>query len=257
MRTVHAAQDYNRWLRSRTFSSLGYSFLAGIQGSMVVNTPIFQLHRELQLRPEQRVLDVACGRGSLLRVLSSRVRFQMPPVGIDASKEMLRLALADQRDQPGAPVAFALASAIELPFPDDLFDIATCSYLIKHLDDAGLARFLRELLRVLKPGGLAVIWEFAPTSSARLNAWHRWLLTLGVRECNLRPFSDLVSAANAAGFDWVSNARLRPFLFPPIPRVSLILGKAPEGWRERTGPGRARRAAVEAARSQGNGQDAT
>jgi hypothetical protein len=100
------------------------------------------------------------------------------------------------------------------------------------------------MLRVLKPGGFAVLWEFAPTGSDLLNAWHRKLLTPGIGTCNLRGFTKLASTATGAGFDWVDNAHLRPFLFPPIPRVSLILGKAPEAWREQTGPGRARRAAI-------------
>ena len=51
-------------------------------------------------------------------------------------------------------------------------------------------------------------------------------------------------ALTQAGFDWVDNAHLRPFLFPPIPRTSVLIGKAPEGWPDRTGPGRARQDAL-------------
>jgi hypothetical protein len=90
-----------------------------------------------------------------------------------------------------------------------------------------------------------VLWEFAPTRSELLNSWNRWVVTRGVRSSNFRGQEQLAAVAMAVGFDWVDNARLRPFIFPPIPRASLIVGKAPESWRERTGPGRARRAAVE------------
>jgi hypothetical protein len=100
-------------------------------------------------------------------------------------------------------------------------------------------------VRILKPGGLAVLWEFRPTQSRRLDSLNRWVVTRGVKTATFRPYSAIAAAATRAGFDWVDNAHLRPFLFPPIPRVSLVLGKAPERWREDTGPGRARRAAIE------------
>jgi ubiquinone/menaquinone biosynthesis C-methylase UbiE len=242
-------REYDRWLRAGSVSGRGYAFLAGLQGSMLINTPVFQLDRELKLNPDSRLLDIGCGRGTLLQVLSSRAHLKRPPAGVDLSREMLRLARSDLQKNEVILPHLARASATRLPFASDSFDVATCSYLIKHLDDADLHRFLREVLRVLKPGGIAVVWEFAPTSSTRLNAWHRWLLTRGVSSCNLRSFTDLASAANAMGFDWIANAHLRPFIFPPIPRVSVVLGKTPEEWRERTGPGRARRAALEAASS--------
>jgi SAM-dependent methyltransferase len=243
----HTGREYDRWLGGSSLSSKGYAFLAGLQGSMLVNTPVFRLDREIVLKPQHLVLDIGSGRGTLLQVLASKVRLERPPVGIDLSREMLRLARKDlARAELHQRPQFLQASALRLPFRDGLFDIVTCSYLIKHLADADLHRFMRDVLRVLKPGGYAVVWEFAPTSSKVLNAWHTWLLTRGVSTCSLRSFSDLASIGNGMGFDWVENAHLRPFLFPPIPRVSIVLGKAPEEWRERTGPGRARRAALEA-----------
>src|SRR5207248_679579 len=101
------------------------------------------------------------------------------------------------------------------------FDIVTCGYVVKHLDDQSLGSFLADLLRVLKPGGFAVVWEFAPTRSASLNGLNHWVVTRGVKAATFRPYTVLAAAATRAGFDWVDNAHLRPFLFPPIPRVSL------------------------------------
>jgi SAM-dependent methyltransferase len=246
--TATAGRQYDRWLNGGSLSGRGFQFLASVPGSMIVNTPIFRLDKNLLLKPEHRFLDIGCGSASLLRVLSSRVAFEKPPVGIDASQAMLARGLAQARHDGGRPIEVAAATATKLPLANNLFDIATCSYVIKHLDDGELRMFLMELLRVLKPGGFAVLWEFAPTGSRRLNDWHRWLLTRGVDSCNLRGYGDLAHAATSAGFEWVENANLRPFLLPPIPRVSIVVGKAPEGWRERTGPGRARRAALESSR---------
>ncbi|HXH22268.1 MAG TPA: class I SAM-dependent methyltransferase, partial [Dehalococcoidia bacterium] len=236
------ARQYDRWLQGRSLSGKAYEFFASVPGSMFVNTPVFRLDRLLRLRADQRLLDVGCGRASLLQVLASRVRFEKPPVGIDLSPEMLRRARRDSARAMSPDISLVQGSALSLPFRSELFDVVTSSYLIKHLDDAGLVRLLREMHRVLKAGGLALLWEFGPTRSESLNRWHRWLLTRGVESCNLRSFADIAAAATSSGFEWVENAHLRPFLFPPIPRVSVILGKAPEEWRQRTGPGRARHA---------------
>ena len=54
----------------------------------------------------------------------------------------------------------------------------------------------------------------------------------------LRGYRELRRMAYDAGFDWVQSANLRPFLLPPISRVSLIMGKAPDGWRSMVVEGR-------------------
>jgi SAM-dependent methyltransferase len=239
---AETARQYDRWLTSGSLTGKGYRFLASVPGSMLVNTPIFRLDRNLVLRPDQRLLDIGCGSGSLLQLLASRVRFEAPPVGIDLSRAML---VAAQAQAASRPVELVQGAGTSMPLRSDAFDIVTCSYVLKHLDDGGVATLLAEVLRVLKPGGIAVLWEFAPVRSEALNRWNRWVLTRGVQSCNFRSYGDLAHMATSAGFDWVENANLRPFLLPPIPRVSIVAGKAPEDWRERTGPGRARRARIE------------
>jgi SAM-dependent methyltransferase len=100
----------------------------------------------------------------------------------------------------------------------------------QRLDDEGLLALLREMRRVLNPGGIALIWDFAPTRSATLNTFNRRVLELNGEAGTTRTYTTLSAYALEAGFEWVSNAHLRPFLFPPIPRVSIIIGKAPIGW---------------------------
>src|SRR5438105_3864073 len=232
-----AGRQYDRWLRSGSVSSRGYAFLASVPGMLAINTPAYRLDKNLGINPGQRVLDVGCGRGSLLQLLAARVAFERPPVGIDLSLEMLRRVGNAEN-----PLDLLRGGATNLPFSDNSFDLAFSAYLVKHLDDLGLEFFFSELRRVLTPGGLALVWEFAPTRSRGLDMLNKWVVTRGVTACQFRSYTVLARAAMEAGFDWVENARLRPFLFPPIPRVSILLGKAPEGWRERTGPGRALRA---------------
>jgi SAM-dependent methyltransferase len=241
MSEAPAGTQYDRWLRSGSVSGRGYAFLASVPGMLLVNTPAYRFDKNLGIKPEQRYLDIGCGRGSLLRVLGNRVRFGTRPVGVDASAEMLALAVGDGTAESADLVH---GDGTSLPFPDTHFDLVTSGYLLKHLDGPAFDRFMAEILRVLSPGGLALLWEFAPTRSRRVNALNRWVVTRGVESANFRPYSEVAAAATRAGFDWVEKANLRPFFFPPIPRMSVIVGKAPEGWRQQTGPGRARRLAL-------------
>ena len=226
---ARVARDYDRWLDGHSLSGLLYGAISGLAGPILVNTPAFRLHTELQLRPEQRVLDVGCGRGALLQTLTARVPFDKPPVGVDFSRFMTERGAEDLKGSPHR-VSLIRGSGTALPFRDGSFDVVLCGHVVKHLDDASLPVLLTEVRRVLTPGGIALLWEFAPTSSPRLNALNRAVLTRGVREFTLRNYATLSAFALQAGFEWVGNARLRPFLFPPIPRVSLLLGKAPPGW---------------------------
>src|SRR5438105_4470610 len=90
-------RQYDRWLRSGSLSGLGYSFLAGVPGLLLINTPAYRLEMNLGIRPEHRLLDVGCGRGSLLQLLAARIAFARPPVGVDLSREMLDRAAPLER----------------------------------------------------------------------------------------------------------------------------------------------------------------
>jgi SAM-dependent methyltransferase len=225
MTSASVGRSYNSWVKHTPLGRL-YGLLAGPPGLMLVNTPAFKLHEELRLRPETRLLDVGCGSGAMLQLLASRVRFQRSPVGIDLSAAMLELGNERRR------ISLVEGSGTEMPFADESFDVVLCAHVVKHLDDHTLLLFLREIRRVLAHGGIALIWEFRPTNSRLLNAWNEWFITFGVRECNMRGYTSLSALALEAGFEWVSNARLRPFLYPPIPRTSIIAGKAPIGWED-------------------------
>lgn len=200
--------------------------LGSVPGSLLYNPPAFKLHDELQLHPENRVLDIGCGRGSLLQLLQAQVAFHKPPVGIDISRTLLQPSRPEGRE-----LDLLQGEGRHLPLADDSFDVVTCGYTAHRLEDRELLALLREVRRVLTPGGIALLWDFSLGASPRLNAFHTRLLGLETGECVLRGYMGLSSIALYAGFEWVSNAHLRPYFFPPIPRVSIILGKAPLDWK--------------------------
>lgn len=224
-------REYEGWLARPTLLALEWRFLQSVPGQVLYNTPALKLTDELRMKPEHRLLDVGCGAGSLLRMLDARVRFTRPPVGVDFSKRALGLGLAAARRSGDRPPDLVAGSATSLPFGDGVFDFAISGHVLKHLPDWALVRMLREVRRVLKPGGLFVAWEFRPVGSRRLDAFNRWAITRQVTSANLRSARQLIAAGRAAGYEWITDAALRPFLFPPIPRVSVLFGKAPEGWK--------------------------
>lgn len=238
MPSLRFARGYDRWMDKRDPVSTAMRFAMSMPGQILVNTAAFTLPDELRMPANLRVLDVGCGRGGVARVVAQRAQLQEPPVGIDASRRMLELG---RRDTAGddAPLGLAQGAATSLPLAGERFDLAICAHAFKYLTDEELDACLADVRRVLKPGGLFVAWEFSPTRSALLDRWNRWVLGHEVPFVRLRGYRELRQRAYDCGFDYVERAQLRPFLLPPIPRVSLIMGRLPEGWRRTIIDGRA------------------
>jgi ubiquinone/menaquinone biosynthesis C-methylase UbiE len=106
----------------------------------------------LQLGPHDRLLEIGCGGGLLLRDARAT---GAAATGLDHSEEMVRLA---RERAPGAEVS--VGSAEELPFPDGAFTAVAMSIVLLFLPDP--VTVLRECHRVLTPGGRAALYTTAP-----------------------------------------------------------------------------------------------
>jgi len=227
-------RDYDRLFGGGSLLSGLLRWGLGPVGQFLVNSPVLRLPENLKLSAGQRFLDVGCARGALLRTVDARVRFEPTPVGVDFSAAGLALARCEQA-RSGRPAHYVLGTATALPLAGASFDVITSGYLIKHLTDEELRHFLDELHRVLAPGGLALIWDYAPAHDRRLDRWNHRVLAAGIPAPRLRSPRRLLRFAEDAGFtEFARNAYLRPFLFPPIPRASILVGKPPEGWTGQT-----------------------
>lgn len=102
-----------------------------------------------------RVLDVCCGTGDIAQRFAGRV------VGVDFTAEMLQVARVRS-----ARIPWVQADALRLPFADESFDAVTVGYGLRNLADVSAG--LREMHRVLRPGGRLVALDFGKPARAWL-----------------------------------------------------------------------------------------
>ena len=118
--------------------------------------------------PGDTVLDVATGTGAVALELLRRKGCAV--VGLDQSAQMLEVA---RRRLPDG-VRLVEGEADELPFPDASFDALTFTYLLRYVDDP--AATLRELARVVRPGGTIAGLEFGvPPSPPARALWRAYV----------------------------------------------------------------------------------
>jgi demethylmenaquinone methyltransferase/2-methoxy-6-polyprenyl-1,4-benzoquinol methylase len=108
-------------------------------------------------REGEAILDCATGTGDLALAFKRRIGSGGTVIGTDFCPEMLAPA-PDKARRAGLDVRFEVADAMALPYRDASFDVASIAFGIRNVDDP--LKCLRELSRVVKPGGRVVVLEF-------------------------------------------------------------------------------------------------
>ncbi|GMW00344.1 MAG: demethylmenaquinone methyltransferase [Candidatus Hydrogenedentota bacterium] len=132
-----------------------------------------RLARCLNDTPGQRVLDLATGTGDVLLTLCRRNSNVSSGVGVDMSGRMLgygheKAAAAGL----GSRLRFVRGDATRIPVPEGFFDAVTISFGIRNVIDVPTA--LREMRRVLKPGGRVLILEFSLPGNPLFRSLYLW-----------------------------------------------------------------------------------
>lgn len=121
--------------------------------------PLRRLRREVastaSVEPSSRVLDVATGTGEQALAFAEKAG---EVIGIDISEPMLRKA---RRKNHFPNVSFRHADATELPFEAASFDIACIAFALHEMPSSTRERAVREMIRVLRPGGTFLAVDYA------------------------------------------------------------------------------------------------
>jgi demethylmenaquinone methyltransferase/2-methoxy-6-polyprenyl-1,4-benzoquinol methylase len=166
-------------------------------------------------RPGMRILDVATGTGMVAFALAAR---GAEVVGLDQSAAMLGGAQdrLERTPELAGRLSFVLGEAETLPFADGQFDALSFTYLLRYVDDR--AATMRELARVVKPGGRIGMVEFGAPSDPRLRMLWRIHTRVG-----------LPLIGRAVSRDWYDVGR---FLGPNIEQFHAAEPDLPALWRQ-------------------------
>jgi ubiquinone/menaquinone biosynthesis C-methylase UbiE len=186
-----------------------------------------------------RLLDVACGPGVVTAALAPKAA---SVVAFDATGKMIEKAKARCVQAGLRNVAFEIGDAEKLPFADAEFDGAVTRAALHHFADP--QRAIKEMFRVLRPGGVMVIADVISSESSRESELHNAIERLrDPSHVRMLPASELEAAARQAGFrdlettNWIMNRELEewfsivsdPTRVEPIRTVVRALAESGRG----------------------------
>ena len=114
--------------------------------------------RLAQVAPGDHCLDVCTGTGDFAVDLAQAAGTTGQVIGADFCEPMIRNGLDKVASASGSPIRMMVANAEHLPYPSDMFDVATVGFGIRNV--AHIEKAVGEMARVVKPGGRVVILEF-------------------------------------------------------------------------------------------------
>ncbi|MBW4441587.1 MAG: methyltransferase domain-containing protein [Plectolyngbya sp. WJT66-NPBG17] len=125
-----------------------------------------------KLPPGTTVLDVGCGIGGSSRILARDYGFQVTGITISPGQ----VKRAQELTPPEVSAKFQPDDAMNLSFPDASFEVVWCIEAGPHMPDKAV--FAKELMRVLKPGGILVVadWNQRDARKKPLVLWERWVM---------------------------------------------------------------------------------
>ena len=152
-----------------------------------------------QLAGGEDVLDVGCGTGTLA-VAAAKAAPGVRLTGLDADGAILERARRRAADA-NLDITFDEASATELPYTDASFDVVLSTLFFHHLSDHAKHRAAAEVLRVLRPGGRAIVADLGRPQDPLMRVAVRLTVQAldGVETTALNVRGDLPSVLTAAG----------------------------------------------------------
>jgi demethylmenaquinone methyltransferase/2-methoxy-6-polyprenyl-1,4-benzoquinol methylase len=174
---------------------------------------------EGKVRPGEPVLDVCTGTGDLAMEWARQLGPSSEVVGTDFCEPMVRLGMEKVR-RAGMNVRLGVADTLRLPFPDGGFAAASVGFGIRNVAD--LEGGIREMARVVRPGGRVLILEFTRPSNVAIRfVYYVYFLLL------LPLLGNLVSGSRQNAYGYLPRSVLT---FPDRRRLASLMEKV--GLRE-------------------------
>lgn len=147
-------------------------------------------------------LDVCCGTGKITLALRRKLGDKGEVTGLDFTAAMLAVARQAEKDALlPAPIYWLEADAMNLPYPDESFDGVTIGFGLRNLPE--LDQGLREIKRVLKPGGRLICLELSHPVWPFFRQGHKLFVGFAV------PFIGNLSRRGEKNYQWLSESLLR------------------------------------------------
>ena len=182
------------------------------------------LEEAVEPKPGDRILDLGCAAGALTHFF---VGFGAVVVGIDSEPR----AIAKAREL-FPRLDFREADVRDLPFRDDSFDKAVAGDLVEHLDDETLHAMLREVRRVLVPGGTLSIYTPNPGHVIERLKARNLILAQNPTHIGLRTAHELALLLEDNGYT-VERNEWTPSFFRGLRALERALGPRLESFRYR------------------------
>ncbi|MFA7601787.1 MAG: methyltransferase domain-containing protein [Novosphingobium sp.] len=170
-------------------------------------------------RPDDELLDIACGPGSLTLELAPHVA---RATGLDITPAMLDQARAAQARADVANVAWVAGDGAALPFADGAFSLVTCSAAFHHFEQP--TAILAEMARVCRPGGRIVVSDVTPDAD-KAAAYDRMEKMRDPSHGHAHPLAELVAMGEGLG---LGPPRTQTSLAGPMPYAAVLATSFPE-----------------------------
>ncbi|HLM24250.1 MAG TPA: class I SAM-dependent methyltransferase [Pyrinomonadaceae bacterium] len=179
-----------------------------------------ELMKQAKIGPNQRVLDIGCGTGTLVVLLKRRYSTAQI-VGLDPDPKALRRAKKKVR-RARVSVQLDEGFADDLPYEKGTFDRVLSSFMLHHLEDQDREKMLREVLRVLKPAGAFHLLDFAGGEDGAPGRWGRLVNSHAHLEDNSQ--QRILQLMRRAGFMNAAKVKDGSMLFGLLPTAYYQAG---------------------------------
>jgi ubiquinone/menaquinone biosynthesis C-methylase UbiE len=155
-----------------------------------------------EIQPGAKILEVGCGTGTVSLAAKKKAGPAGQVVGIDIAPDMIQQARR-KAAKAGLDVRFEVERIEAIPFPDNQFDLVLSSLMLHHIHgDAAKQQGMREIFRVLKPGGRLFIVDATQPENPHLRGLASLVVGKEMLAHSLQEFTPLLEQA---GFTCIEN----------------------------------------------------